>query len=296
MLGVNRREHVFLADELVDVLLGLGIEARIVIRIPRVGRSSARSGRRAHDRFVDAADTARTGVEAPDIIATLRIGVTPADEAGATNFLRRENRIEAEQPVAAGRLEIRIGRQRLDLGAADQVVTGVVTNLEVLDLAGLRTLLLVLGVAVIEAQIVVVGGDRAEHVVPDDLDGDVGIVGVDQRERLTGDKADDRALVLREPDLRGVLFSRILIRRRPVDALGRHDLHRHPVLDLVVDARADQVFDLGGIFGRDEIARFDLSITRSAERARLRAAPRLLRSSWPGTTNSSAFAYPDLPE
>ena len=64
-------------------------------------------------------------------------------------------------------------------------------DLEILDLAGLRAFLLVLGITVVEAQIVVVGSDRAEYVVPDDLDGDVGIVGVNQREGLAGDEADD---------------------------------------------------------------------------------------------------------
>ena len=228
-----------------------------------MSRRSA-GGRRAHDGLVDAADTARAGIEAPDVIAAFRIGVTPSDESGSANFLRRKNRIEAEQPVAAGGLEIRIGRQRLDFGAADQVITGVVTDLEILDLAGLRALLLVLGIAVVEAQIVVIRGDRAEHVVPDDLDRDVGIIGVDQRERLTGDEADDRSLVPRQLYLRRILFGRILIRRRPIDALGRHDLHRHAALDLVVDAGAYQVFDLGCILRGDEITRLDLSMTGSA--------------------------------
>src|SRR5712675_1975747 len=195
-----------------------------MIGIPRMSRSSA-GGRRAHDGLVDAADTARTGVEAPDIIATLRISVTPSDETGSANFLRRENREQSEQPVTAGRLEVGIGRKRFDFGASDEIVTGIVTDLEVLDLAGLRTFLLILGIAVIEAEIVVVGGDWAEHVVPYNLHCDIGIVGVDQRERLTGDEADDRALVLRETDLRRVLFGRVLVGWRPIDALGGDDLH-----------------------------------------------------------------------
>src|ERR1700731_2732902 len=89
MLGMDRREHVLLAEEFVEVLLGLGIEARVMIRIPGMGRSAAGGGR-AHNRLVDAADAARTGVETPDIIATFRISVTPSDEAGSANFLRRQ--------------------------------------------------------------------------------------------------------------------------------------------------------------------------------------------------------------
>src|SRR5580704_17905751 len=179
MYGVNCREHVSLAQEFIQILLGLGVETRIVIGIPRMGGSSARRGRGAHDRLVDAADAARAGAKAPDIVAALRISVTPSDESGTSNFLRRENRIETEQPVAAGSLEIGIGRERLDFGAADEVVTGVVSDLEILDLAGLRALLLVLGIAVVESQIVVIRSDRAEDVVPNDLDRDVGIIGVD---------------------------------------------------------------------------------------------------------------------
>src|SRR5258705_245624 len=113
-----------------------------------MGRSSA-GGRRAHDGLVDAADTARNGGEAPDIIGTLRISVTPSDETGSANFVRRENRDQSEQPIAAGRLEVRIGRHRLDFSASDEVITGIVTDLEIFDLAGLRTFLLILGIAVV---------------------------------------------------------------------------------------------------------------------------------------------------
>jgi hypothetical protein len=109
-----------------------------------MGRGSARSGRGAHDRLVDAADAARPGAKAPDVVAALGISVAPSDESGTSNFLRSENRVQAEQPVAAGGLEIGIGRERLDFGAADKVVTGIVTYLEILDLAGLRAFLLLL--------------------------------------------------------------------------------------------------------------------------------------------------------
>src|ERR1700692_4192364 len=98
-----------------------------------MGRGAA-GGRRAHDGLVDAADAARTGVEAPDIIATFRIGVTPSDETGSANFLRRKNGEQAEQPVTASRLEVGVGRHRLDFSASDEVIAGVMTDLEILDL------------------------------------------------------------------------------------------------------------------------------------------------------------------
>src|ERR1700733_6226468 len=110
MLGVNRSEHIFLAQEFVDVLFGLGIEARIMIGIPCVGRSATGRGRGAHDRFVVAAEAAGAGVEAPDVVATFRISVPPSDETGSANFLRREQWVQAEQPVAAGLDEVGIGR------------------------------------------------------------------------------------------------------------------------------------------------------------------------------------------
>src|SRR5882757_6107960 len=140
-----------------------------MIGIPRMSRSSA-GGRRAHDRLVDAADAARTGVEAPDIIATFRISVTPSDETGSANFLRRQNREQSEQPVAAGRLEVGIGRERLDFSASDEIVAGVVTDLEVFDLTSLRTSLLVLGIAIVVAAVVVVWSGPRNHGATDKLD------------------------------------------------------------------------------------------------------------------------------
>src|SRR6266851_840498 len=103
-------------------------------------------------------------------------------------------------------LKVGIDRHRIYFGASNQIVTGVVAELEVLYLAALWTLGFILGVAVEEAEIIVVGGDRTEHVVPDDLHTDVVVVGVDQREGLTGDISEQAPMVLGEPDLRRILF------------------------------------------------------------------------------------------
>src|SRR5260370_31457492 len=78
MFRVDSREHVLLAEEFVEILLGLGIEARVMIAIPSVGGGSA-GGRRAHDPLVHAADAARTRVKPPDIITTFRNSLTPSD-------------------------------------------------------------------------------------------------------------------------------------------------------------------------------------------------------------------------
>src|ERR1700733_2997221 len=119
MLGVQRPEHVVLAEEFVVVLLGLRIESRIVIGVPRVRRGPARSGRGAQDRFIDAAKRARACTKTPGIVTTLRIGIAPADETRPANFLGSKEWIQREQPVASGRAEVGVSRNRLHLGAAN---------------------------------------------------------------------------------------------------------------------------------------------------------------------------------
>src|SRR5258708_39568374 len=55
--GMNACEHRLLAHELVVVFLGLGIEARVMIGIPREC-GGTRSGRRTQERFINAPDPA----------------------------------------------------------------------------------------------------------------------------------------------------------------------------------------------------------------------------------------------
>src|ERR1700722_14342840 len=128
MLGVNRREHLFLAKEFVVVLFGLGIETRIVIGIPGL-----RPGRARIEPFVQTAQAPRAGVPSPGVVTVIRIGIAITQEAGAASVLRRELRAEQEQPQAVGLLEIGIDRQRLDFGASNEVVTRVMAELSVGD-------------------------------------------------------------------------------------------------------------------------------------------------------------------
>src|SRR5208282_1290306 len=99
---------------------------------------------------------------------------------------------------------------RLDFGPADEVITGVVSELVVVDFrkgpvdAGVNR------VAIEISQVVVVIADRAPQGVPDDLGRNVGIVRIDQRERLAGDISDDAAMILRELYLRRIFLGRIL--------------------------------------------------------------------------------------
>ena len=57
-----------------------------------------------------------------------------------------------------------------------------------------------------KAQIVIVARDWLEVLVPHDLGRDVGIVGIEQRERLSGDVAKQVAMVRREAHLARNIF------------------------------------------------------------------------------------------
>src|ERR1700721_2195942 len=128
MLRMNYREHLFLAQELVVVLFGLGIESQIVI-----GVEALRSGRRAVERFVQASHAAAARIPRPGVVTLLGRCVAISNRALSARFLRREQWIQAEQPEAAGLLEVGIDRQRLYFGAAYQIVARVVADLDVVD-------------------------------------------------------------------------------------------------------------------------------------------------------------------
>src|ERR1700735_2498057 len=128
MLGINRRKHLLLAQELVVVLFGLGIETRIVIGIPGL-----RAGCAGIDRFVQTAKAPRTRFPGPRVVAMSRLGIPISQKAGAASVLGRELGAQQEQPQTVGMLEVRIDGQRLHFGTANEVVTGVVAELSVCD-------------------------------------------------------------------------------------------------------------------------------------------------------------------
>src|SRR5271155_1019151 len=128
MLGVNCREHLLLAQELVVVLFGLRIETRIVIGIPTLRASGGRI-----DRLVQTSQTARARLPGPRIVAMIRIAVTIAQQASAASVLRCEFGSEQEQPQSVGSLEVRIGGHRIDFCPADEIIAGVMSELSVGD-------------------------------------------------------------------------------------------------------------------------------------------------------------------
>src|SRR5271163_2705346 len=128
MLGVYGPKHLLLAEELVIVLFSLWIEPRIVIGIERL---RSRCGR--GEGLVEPAQAPRARRPCPGVVTARRAGVPITQQAGAASVLRRELRAEQEQPQPVGSLEIRIDRQRLYFGAADEIITGVVAQLSVGD-------------------------------------------------------------------------------------------------------------------------------------------------------------------
>src|ERR1039458_8754276 len=155
MLGVNRREHLLLANELIVILFGLGIETRIVI-----GAEGLRVGRGRIHRLVQTAQAPRAGLPSPGVVSMSRIAVPITQQTAATLVLGRQFGTEQEQPQAVGNLEVGIDGNRLDLGSADEIITGIVPLLQVFDW---KIGLLVAGVnrlAIEISQIVVVGADQ----------------------------------------------------------------------------------------------------------------------------------------
>src|SRR6202043_295444 len=110
--------------------------------------------RGALQRLVEPANPAGAGIPAPVVIAAVGLLIAKANEPAAALGLRREHRIEAEQPQTVGLLEIRIDRHRLDFDPADQIVTGVMSDLIILDYVVGLVLSAVHALAIVEAQIV----------------------------------------------------------------------------------------------------------------------------------------------
>ena len=248
---------VAIAQVLEVVLLRLGSKSASVIGVP--GRKSRRG---THDHFVHPSHAPRSCQECPRIVAVVRIPVAIADGAAAAIFGGRESGIRSDALPDAGSLEIRVGRHRLDLGASDIGVARQMPGLGHQHQLLLRAGILPRYLAFEIAQIEVVGRDRLEVLVPHDLGRDVGIVGIEDGERLPGDVAEQVAMVWGQAHLARVLFGRVLVRRRPIDAARRHDVHLHALGDCDVGARADQRADLRRILWRDDVAGFDLGMSR----------------------------------
>src|SRR5579862_2486452 len=83
MFGVHAREHLFLTQEPVVVLLGLGVEACIVIRVVAL-----RTGRGGENRFAQTTHAPGTRSPIPAIVTAIRIGVAITDQPGASSLLR----------------------------------------------------------------------------------------------------------------------------------------------------------------------------------------------------------------
>src|SRR3984957_10943156 len=93
VLRVCDPEHRAIAEKFVVVFLGLGVEARVVIRVPGL-----RAGRSALQRLVQAANPARAGIPAPIVVAAVGLLIAKADESLAALGLRRKARVKTEQP------------------------------------------------------------------------------------------------------------------------------------------------------------------------------------------------------
>ncbi len=169
-----------------------------------------------------------------------------------------QHRIEQPQEVAPGGFEVGIDRHRIHFGPSDFVVAGIVPDLDVGDFTEGCVLAPVDAVTIEPSEIVLVAGDGAERHVPHHLGPGIGIVHIDERKRLTRDVAKQAAVIGRQSHLAGILFGRVLVRRRPVDTLGRNDLDRHPMQHAEVLAGGDEVFDLRRVVGSDEVSRVHL--------------------------------------
>src|ERR1700730_884537 len=86
MLGVHAREHLLLTQEPVVVLLGLGVEACIV-----VGIVALRAGRSGEYRLAQAPHAAGAGRPIPAVVAAVRIRIAIAYQSSTTRLLRRKH-------------------------------------------------------------------------------------------------------------------------------------------------------------------------------------------------------------
>src|SRR5208337_845079 len=138
-----------LAKELVVEVFDFRGEAkkRIGIEVARVGsRSRARSTRARVEYAEDirklgggsSVHMPRARIEHPAIVLHFRVNAAVADEPEAAHLGRLQKWIRAEAIPDSRRRRLRIGRYRIDLGAARVVVKSHVADREMLDRIGRR--------------------------------------------------------------------------------------------------------------------------------------------------------------
>src|SRR5581483_6225357 len=120
---VQRAKHRLLAEEAIVVVLDLRVVALGVVLV-----ELQRAGRIAADRIVEPPDAPACRIVAPGVVAPLGVAVAVADDAGAAKLGGRKPRVGAPSEHDVAYLVVGIGRERLDLGAADLVVGAVVPD------------------------------------------------------------------------------------------------------------------------------------------------------------------------
>src|SRR5215469_4995721 len=194
-------------------------------------------------------------VDVPDIVVDRRIDIALADDAGAVKFLWLEKRISAKAIADARTGRFRVGGYGRNLGASDVVVEGKVLDGEVLQ--GSRDgFARRVGGNLDIADVGIVGVLRPEAEVPHHLGRDLRIVGVEQREGKASDVVGQFPALIKLY-LRGIFFGRGLVRRWPFEAIGRDDLHPHPLFDQREVTGAHQIVNRLSVFGRNEVAGLD---------------------------------------
>ena len=102
-----------------------------------------------------------------------------AQDAVAALHGGRQFGVESESLQPSADLEIWIDRQRVYLGSADEAIARIVTDLDVLNYVDGRTRSRLYALAIEKTQVVIVARDRAERVIPHDLDREFWVIGVE---------------------------------------------------------------------------------------------------------------------
>ena len=206
----------------------------------------------------------RSPIHHPAVVLDLRIDTAVADKSKSAHLRRLEKRVRAEAIADSSPRGFRVGRDRIDLGAADVVVKSHVTNRQMLDWIGGRRAWPIAGDLDI-LRYRVIGIERPVAEIPHHLQRRIRIVRIDQRKRQTG-RIAFQCPVGREAHLWRIFLSRGFVRRRPLEPIGRHDLHRHALLHEDEISRTDKVGNLVGLIRRDSVPGTHASARRVGKR------------------------------